>query len=345
MRCPACKITPLLGVLVACKPDIPDPIWKGQYLHYSATTSGPVCRGSFYRQEQHVVELARLLGFELPAVIHYTQVARSEVPEYCEGLNADGCAYVDSPYAFSAWSFNFHELTHAVAYLAGIEGPTPFEEGFAEVFNDGGDPDTEPAPLDEVLRGFKYDGTYYYTAGQFVRFLIERYGLEPFVQFLRSTGSDDFEQFAPIFADVFGEPIEAAMSEFDNYPNCPEISNRIALVDCNLPLQPWDGRTVTLTAKVACDQDDVLGPTLKDVMLTTRAFEVEQAGSYLFLASASEGWSGFRVVKCGSCWDSFDAQFEPGEMTVHELTPGRYYALFGRNLDEPAEIGLAVGRL
>lgn len=32
-------------------------------------------------------------------------------------------------------------------------------------------------------------------------------------------------------------------------------------------------------------------------------------------------------------------------MEVHDLTPGRYYVLFGRQIDEPAELGLAIGQL
>jgi hypothetical protein len=129
------------------------------------------------------------------------------------------------------------------------------------------------------------------------------------------------------------------------HPSCSEMSNRIALVDCNLPLTPWDGLTLTLTANVACDEDDVLGLTTNDIMFTTRGFEIEEAGSYVVLTSMPEGWSGFRVVKCGSCWDRFEALLEPGSMGLLELTPGRYYVLLGRKLDEPAELGLALGRL
>lgn len=333
----------VLLALVGCKPDIPEPIWKGEHLHYSTTTREPVCRGSFYRQEQHAVELARLLNFELTETIHYTRVARSEIPDYCEGLSLEGCAYVDSPLAFAIRSFQFHELTHVIAQLGGIGGALPFWEGFAEVFNDGGDPDTNQVPLEDVIRDFTFDDSNYYMAGLFARFLIERHGLETYVELLRSTEKyASYAQFAPIFEDVFGEPLDVAMTEFESYPSCSDMNNRIALVDCNLPLEPWDGQAVTLTANVACDQDDVLGPTSDDVMFTTRAFQIDAAADYSFIASAPEGWSGFRVVKCGSCWDSFDNQIEPGGMEVHALTPGRYYVLFGRTLDEPGELGLVI---
>jgi hypothetical protein len=334
-----------IGLLAGCKPDIPDPIWKGKHLYYSTTTTEPVCRGSFHRQEQHAVELARLLDVGLPEVIHYTRTSPPEIPDYCEGMSLTGCAYVESPYVFSVLSFHFHELSHAVANFNGIDGALPFGEGFAEVFNDGGRSSTDRVPLDEVLRDFKLETPYFYTAGLFARFLIERHGLETFVDFLRSTELDaSFAQFAPVFEDVFGEPLDTAVSEFEGYPSCSDTSNRIAIVDCNLPPEPWEGKTVTLRANVACDQDDVLGPTSTEQMITTRGFEIEEAGSYMFFASAPEGWSGLRVVRCGSCWDSLEIPIEAGTMAVHDLTPGRYYALFGREVDEPAELGLVIGK-
>lgn len=346
MQLPAFRLVLLLG-LAGCQPDIPEPIWKGEHLYYSSTGDGPVCRGSFYRQEQHAVELARLLGFELQDVIHYTRVEnQDELAEYCDGARAKGCAHVDEPYAFGVRSFNFHEIAHVVANLGGVRGPDPFREGFAEVFADGGDPDAKQLPIRDVLRDFPPGDESYRTMGLFSRFLIERHGLDRFVQFLRSAAPDtSFAQFSPTFEKVFGESIEVAMTEFEDYPACDDMSNRIALVDCSLPLEPWDGRALTLTADVSCDRDDVLGPGVDDVMFTTRGFQVDEAGSYLFYASMPEGWSGFRVVKCGSCWDAFDVQIAPGAMESHELTPGRYYVLFGRTLDEPAELGLAVGQL
>lgn len=344
MRFPSLIV--LIGSLVACKPDIPEPIWEGKHLHYSTTTNDPVCRGSFFRQEQHVVELARLLGVELSEVLHYTRTTSSEIPDFCEGMSLTGCAYVDSPYVFSTLSFHFHELSHAVTHLNGVAGARPFAEGFAEVFTDGGQPSTDRIPVEEVLRDFELENPHFYTAGLFARFLIERHGLEPFMDFLRSTELDaSFGQFSPVFEDVFGEPIETAIGEFEGYPTCSETSNRIAVVDCNLPLEPWEGTTVTLRANVSCDQDDVLGPTAFGQMVTSRGFEIKEAGSYLFLSSAPEGWSGFRIVRCGSCWDSLEIPIEPGAMEIHDLTPGRYYALFGREVDAPAELGLAIGKL
>lgn len=67
---------------------------------------------------------------------------------------------------------------------------------------------------------FTLRGAYFYTAGLFARFLVERHGLEGLVDFLRSTEKyDSFAQFPPVFEDVFGESIDAAASEFESYPS------------------------------------------------------------------------------------------------------------------------------
>ncbi|MDC0716396.1 hypothetical protein [Nannocystis bainbridge] len=333
----------LLGALVACTPAIPEPIWEGEFLHYSTTIDAPVCRGSFVLQERHAVEVAALMGFELPEVIHFTRIKQRQVRKYCR-QRARGCAWDDAPYAFFAESsFNFHELTHVVANLGGLSGPRAFNEGLAEVFADTSASILSGTPLARVLHGDIDDIADYHTAGRFVRFLIERHDLSVFVEFMRSTWREaEFDEFAPIFAEVFGEPIEDAMADFADYPSCSSTSNRIAVLDCNLPLQPWDGATLSLTANLACDQADVLGPDRHGLMFTSRGFEIAQEGTYRITPSASSEWALFRIIRCGSCWDDLEIGIMPGTTEELVLPPGRYYAQFGRRTREPAELGLQI---
>lgn len=340
------RLAVLAGALAACSPDLPEPIWKGERLHYATTTPEPVCRGSFLRQERHAVEMARALGFELPAPIQYTRVARSEIAAYCEGLSVSGCAYVDEPRAFSASSIHFHEVSHVVAHSAGILGATPLAEGLAQVFSDGREPDAARAPIEAVLGGFAWTESHYYTMALFTRFVVERHDLAGYVQWMRATADDaDYAAIAAAYAGVFGEPLAAAIEDFAGYPSCTEMSNRIAVVDCALPLTPWDGETVEVRAAVRCEDDEVLGPTTSGLMFTTRGFAIEQAGAYGFQTSAQAEWTRVRVVKCGSCRDSFDVRVEPGELEVHALTPGRYYVMFGRAIEEPGEVGVVISRM
>lgn len=338
-----------LAAGAACRPEIPDPIFKGEHLQYSTTTDEPVCRGSFFRQEQHAVEMARLLDIELSDAIQYTRVSRSEIGDYCFHQSNDGCQYEhrDDLLAFSIRSFSFHEIAHAVADLGGIRGTRAFEEGFAQLFSDGASGTDERAPIEEVLRDFVVGTVHFQTIGLFSRFLVERYGFARFIAFLRATDrDDDFGRMSTIFADIFWEPLATAMAEFDAYPSCSEMANRIAAVDCNLPLQPWDDKgVIDLHVEVACDRDDVLGPTPKGYVYTTRAFEVQKSGMYLFWPNGPEGFSFFRLMGCGSCWDALDRGLEIYEPHDVRLTPGRYYVLLGRHVDEPAELDLHISEL
>lgn len=337
-----------LAAGAACRPEIPEPIFKGKHIHYGTTTNDPVCRGSFVRQEQHAIEMARLLDIELSEVIQYTRATRSEVADYCFHQSNDGCQYEDHDdlLAFSFRSFSFHEIAHAVAYLGGIRGTRAFEEGFAQLFDDGANGTTKRAAIEEILRNFTPGLVPYQTIGLFSRFLVERYGLPRYIAFMRATDrDDDFDRMSAIFADIFDEPLATAMSEFDAYPSCAEMSNRLAVVDCNLPLEPWDDRNIYLHVDIACDQDDVLGPTPEGYIYTTRAFEVPKPGVYVFWPNGPEGFSFFRLLRCGSCWDFVDRGIEIYEPYDVHLRAGRYYLVLGRHIDEPGQLDLDITRL
>jgi len=337
-----------LALLVACRPERPEIIWTGKYLHYATSTDEPICRGSFHRQDAHVRELSTLLGVGLHAPAYYAYVDSTEIGEHCEGMSENGCAY--DLKAFSVRPAHLHELSHVVAQFGGFGGPRPFAEGFAEMFGDGGDLERDRVPIEAVLQDFAGDDSHYYTAGLFARFLVERHGLDAFVEFLRQAGDydDGFARFAPTHEQVFGESIETAMRDFEDYPSCFELSNRIAVVDCNLPLEPWEDGVIRLRADLECSADDVMGPMPGEraLMLTTRAFVVEAPGSYIAVAGADpDGWGGIRLVKCGSCWDAFDLTLAPGDEVFPELEEGRYYVLFGRRLDDPGQLSLTLGKI
>lgn len=335
-------------MLLACGPELPAVVWRGDYLQYATSVNEPICRGSFYRQDAHVRELSRLLGVKLPVPAYYAYVDSSEIGDHCDGQSDYGCAY--DRRAFSVQPTHLHELSHVVARLGGLEAPRPFSEGFAEMFGDGGDLERDRLPIETVLREFAIDDAHYYTAGLFARFLVERHGVDAYVEFL---GQDDdyedgFARFAPTYERVFGEPIEVAMRDFEDYPSCSELSNRLAVVDCNLPLEPWEDGVITLRADLECSADDVMGPMLgeRGLMLTTRAFAVDTPGTYIGRAGADpDGWGGIRLVKCGSCWDAFDVTLAPDDEVFSDLAVGRYYVLFGRRQDDPGQLSLVLGKI
>lgn len=336
-----------LAALCACTPDFPEPFWTGPYLAYSTTTRAEICEGSWRVQDKYVQILTRYLDVSVPTPLHFAYIDRSEVGHYCFQDDLDGCEYDGK--AYSTRPVLFHELAHAVAQGSGHEGARAFQEGFAEVFGDGLSSSTTRLPADEVLRSFTQEGPHYYTAGLFIRFLIERHGLEPLLSFLRRTHLDDaFARVSSVFEVEFGEPLDAALLAFDDYPSCSMWENRIALVECGLAAVPWAEDRWEASSAVECDSEDVLGPLLEDdgtLVWTPRGLEIAEAGDYVVEVRGDFARAaGVRFTRCGSCWDSLDFLVKAGKTRAVALTPGRYYATFIRSLDEVGTLDVSLVR-
>lgn len=336
-----------LGAPFACAPDFPDPFWTGAHLAYATTTDVEICEGSWVVQDRYVGLLSDLLGVSLPRPVRFAFIERDERDKFCDDGDLLGCTRDDESY--SIYAVQLHELAHAVAIPAGVRGPAAFQEGFAEVFSDGQDSEPNRLPISEVLESFAGDGGSYYTAGLFVRFLIEDYGLEKLLGFMRATDADDGPATqASAFADAYGVTLEQATLDFENYPSCKMWSNRIALFECAAELVPWEDTTWRAASSLACESPDVLGPVPDgDKMLVweTRALDVEADGKYLATAGGSVGGAAAgRLTRCGSCWDSLDEQVKVGEARELELSAGRYYVTLLKEVAEPGVISFTLVR-
>ena len=331
----------------ACTPDFPEPIWKGEFLEYASTVEGEVCAGSWTVQDRYVETLAKLLGTTIDAPLNYAYISESERQQYCFDSDLLGCYYENK--AYSKYAVHFHELAHGVADLSGMRGPVAFQEGFAEVFGNGQYSDDELRPAEEVLRDFDHASGSYYTAGLFVRFLIERHDLGLLVAFMRQTDEKTpWDKIEKTFQEVFHESLDDALLEFDAYPTCTMWNNRVALVECDLPPLPWDGGTWQASTDLECTDDDVMGPVPDgDNMLqwTTRGVIIDKDGDYLAVVEAGPaGESGVRITRCASCWDSVDALVRAGDSRTVYLTAGQYYVTFVRDTRETERLAFSLSR-
>ena len=340
MQTTAATVREFVGAIAlcacACTPDFPAPIWKGEFLEYASTVKGEVCAGSWTVQDRYVATLAELLDITIEAPLNYAYISEAERQEYCFDPDLLGCYYENK--AYSKYAVHFHELAHGVADLGGMRGPVAFQEGFAEVFGNGQYSDDERRPAEEVLRDFDHANGSYYTAGLFVRFLIERHGLGLMVDFMRQADEDaPWDEIRETFQGVFHESLEDALLAFDAYPTCAMWNNRVALVECDLQPLPWDGDTWQVST-LECADEDVMGPVPDgDIMLqwTTRGMIVDEDGDYLAAVDAGPaGESGVRITRCASCWDSVDALVRAGDSRTIHLTAGQYYVTFIRETQE-----------
>ncbi|MCB9706928.1 MAG: hypothetical protein H6711_34100 [Myxococcales bacterium] len=266
--------------LVACGPDFPPVIWSGDHLEYATDVDRDLCEGTFHVQDRFVEQLSALVGVSLPEPVLFVYVEQSRVGEFCQRPDVAGCAREDA--VISTKALNRHELAHAVTLAAGWGGPSPFVEGVAEMFNDGIDLDEVRAPIAEVLDDFQITDVHYFTMGLFVRFLVERHDLDSLAAFMRDTDHEAARaEYEATFAKHFGESLDDAMLAFEGYPTCPEWSNRIAVVECGLPLTEWVDGALEISVDVECGSADVTGPLFRrrDRFCATAPLFVEERQS------------------------------------------------------------------
>jgi len=336
-----------LALALACTPEFPEVTWEGEHLHVAQSASGRVCGGSYAYQDLFVERLAELLGVTLDAPIRYAFVDPEEIQAYCFQDGYGGCYYDDK--AYSPVPVLTHELAHAVADRAGWDGPRAFKEGFAEVFGFNSDTDVERLPIRGVIEDFVAGRDHYYTAALFVRFLVERYGLDRFGDFMLATDKDDeFSAIEASFKTHFGEPIDAAFAAFDAYPTCSAWANQAAIVECGMEPPSWDSDSTRITVSLDCGDEGTIGPFGEGsgLMSAARTLEIAEGGVYqMTVTSTSSARNVVRLSHCGSCWEAVDKIIAAGSTRTVELPPGRYFADFIGDVEEPMEITLYLVHL
>jgi hypothetical protein len=252
--------------------------------------------------------------------------------------------------AYSARPMHFHELAHAVARRGGIGGSDAFREGFAEALSNGFEPKKPRVPIEPVLRNFAYRDEDYYTAGLFLRFLMERHSLDDVAAFLSQTSpSDSFVAVSDAFADIFAEPLTAAMTDFADYPSCAAWSNRLAIVECGLDPIPWAGTSWQTDSNIDCSDEDVLGPLVDGVSLVwaTRGLVVDSPGEFIARTTGgpAAGEATVHLTRCASCWDAFDVTVAPGYQKQLTLPAGRYYVTLVKELGTSGHMRFSLDRV
>jgi len=334
-----------IAAAAACTPEFPTPTWKGEYIEYAITPDTEVCQGSWVMQDAYVKALVDWLGVTLTRRLRFAFVTQAELDDFCFQEDILGCSYDGK--AYSTRPVHYHELAHEVAKLTGHHGPSVFQEGYAEVFGNGIYGIDTRLPLEQVLRDFEHDGPNYYTAGLFVRFLIERDGLDTVLAFMRRTNHEtSFSAMSVIFEEEFSSSLPVAMAEFEDYPTCSTWVNRLAVLECGLPAVPWQGAEWSASSTLDCGDPDVLGPKPEDgenLIWSARGLVIDEPGDYLAeVGAGTEGTAGVRITRCGSCWDSVDFVVKAGASRIVNLPSGRYYVTFIKELEEPGDIALTL---
>lgn len=260
--------------------DLPDLLFEYTTEHLVIHSDVALCAGDLARWEGFIGFAENYLGTNMP---HDVRVyVWSERPfdgeAYC-GVEVDGGCFRRSrgvDHVFGVQEVMEHELVHALTrdYAA---RDSFFIEGLAEAVSR----DTlfgRYAPEFPIKGSPHVD---YRTAGHYVRWLLERFGVEPVRLYMNSAGTIvDFEQ-------IVGYDVEQLNADF--FAEAPE--KYPALYRYPVPPVDTNGELWSAEVEFSCERDNVRSS--QDGLVAVLELDIPSTGFYAFWSSAGgpiEGW-------------------------------------------------------
>jgi len=215
------------------------------HFEYATRIESQICDGTLSSLENHFAALQAQLGFSWPAgrrVRYYRYTDGADYRENAPCLDLQqACTQVvtgQPPVVHTTAPVQRHELIHA--YLAHIGRPSRiYIEGVAEAFGCSSTEETrQPGPTwREALfpEDLETSARWYFDAGRFVRFLLDKFGSASFLTIYASGKADlNEDAFAQEFKGHFGESLDtlwpevvAAIYPGNNHKRClclgPEV--------------------------------------------------------------------------------------------------------------------------
>lgn len=323
----------LLLLLAGCLPklDIDDAVVvEGRHVKLYADPAIPVCPGSIAAADRFVEDTAAMLGIDPPAIDYYL----FDGPTGC-GLGQyafASCAVNGSVFA-NHW-IHFHELVHAVD---DSHPPALFVEGLAEALSLPSGNAREPAvPRESAVvaidsSSFRAGDPWqrYSVAGDFVRYIIERFGPAQYRAFARSVSSlADPITIRRQFQATFGVGLDAVIAEWRLAdPADTRMIVPVDLASCGDPAAPvgpdrWAGDGLELadcTSGITEHETSYTQPS------TRFGFEVTTSGLYEVRVDG-------------------DGDGEHGRVWSCEAPSDREYTVSSARRTRAAILPLAVGR-
>ncbi len=330
----------LLGALLvgmACSGE-PESIWTGSMLEYNASPGHQVCAGTYEHLDSYLEYLVEYLGI-LPTSgtrIRYSWLDRDELDERC-GAEHSGCA--DALESAGERAIHYHELVHNVLHLVnGHEAHWLFNEGIAEAL----DPEFFLSNQDHLVhdpRDFipvEHDVSLGYdTAGEFVVYLLYRFGPDAYARFLvEGNPQDELAKIRTTFQAIYSESFDTVVEEFIEERSCLADGYPVVPYFCSATEVPWAGETWRYTATLACDSEMVLGGDNDRVSVVT--LEISEPGNYVIESSGA-------VVVVGSCsgcpWDA-STPVADGRLVEVALDRGRRFV----HVDGNDDVSVTISR-
>ncbi len=310
----------LLGVSLmstgGCFPDIE---YEGKYVHLGTDSHVPPCEGTVDYLDLYVEALADYLGIE-PFIIevYWLIFGLHRCPETAEGCAAEGIVV-------TAWLPPEHELAHA---LFAYQSNSFFDEGTATALGGYNPTDAPPVPTSrvhdprDVLTIDQLPGEYYETAGSFVLFLIEKYGVETYMSLYEQIDSEStYEDIDRAMQGVLGAGLNPLVESY--LAADQQCFSQIAYCSSAHPQGEWlDEYRWSYRGDVGCGAETSVGPApvissrywatpTENRSLSFVEFDIAEPGMYRVFRPSAEGEEGMVHAYLNLCTRCRDRWHEP----------------------------------
>jgi hypothetical protein len=256
-----------------------------------------------------------------------------------------GCTVGPPAASISCWGKDpnlVHELVHALRWRKAGMSASFLEEGLAVALGqlDSVGIANSSASDQDLLTPAQLPTEDFGLAGDFVSYLLTRFGPAPFVTLLESVGpADPVSRIESAFAGVYGESMTALRA--DRAASAQTFyANRIDLPECQATdPDPGLGTGATVTETVDCAANAV-----GTVGATYVSFDIAGDGVYA-LTVQRDAASGFGLFACGGGAGLWSSDLVAGALAIGYLHAGRYFFELDAGTTSPRTFALSVAPL
>jgi hypothetical protein len=298
------------------------------------------CAGTLPFLDASAATIAQYLGVPPgdPIPYYYTQYLLPCPP------NSRGCTVGPPAASLSCWGKEpdlVHELVHAQRWRKTGMSNSFLEEGLAValgqldvvgIANSG-------ASDQELLTPAQLPTEDFGLAGDFVSYLLTRFGPASFVSLLQSVhATDSVDAIESAFAGVYGESMTALRAD-RSHSTLSFYSNRLDLPECQaLAPDPTVGQGTPITETVDCTTNAVGVPGMNRTHIP---FDVAADGLYVLTVQLDTA-SGFGLYACVGGTGVHGSDLGPNPLVVGYLHAGRYFFDLQSNSAVPQTISVSL---
>lgn len=344
----------VVGLGSAC--DLPDVTIEGTHVRIAADPGLELCAGSLAQMDDFIVRVSMEFGVDPPTgnerfLFYWLDEDGFYERSHCTAGHP-GCERDGIIYSMSA-PLN-HEFVHMASH-AFQHGPPFFNEGLAEAYEGLGSVRQAPTVrADDIGRSLYAERSHfvdYDAAAVFTSFLIARHGLDKYLAAYAALPREpSAESIDKVFREILEVSLEQSITEFEaTYRPCSEAENDAKLIECAAPELTWDGSVLVHFRRLACGQEDAVGPYSGEALVVFRTIVIPSSGLYKVKVigdmpgGAEEREGAISLVPCGGCGTGPSAVVPAGgDGATLSLTAGRHSLRFHGSSKISTGIGLRI---